>query len=361
VANIFGDGTPVVFFGTNERVVNSNGVFLYGIFPDGNAHTGGAFPPGWPATVNGFIPDQILPYLGRGNPNSPCAADIDGDGKDEVINAGMGGLMVAIKGDGTIVQPSMGSTQSQYGENSDVDETASLPVINNPSIADLDGDGTLDIINGTAGLGLIRVASDGGLRSNFEHSISAWVSDSGFFQKGFPHRVWDYQFFMNYAVADLEGTGKWNTVSGDGGYFVYAPNVDGKEAKGFPKFTSGWDAATPALGDLDGDNNIDVVVNTREGWLFAWKTQGPAGGPKDQKLPAIQWQSFHHDDQNTANVKTPLHAYPRLQPPDDQCANGCCCQQTDSGPRSSSMPGLVALLALVGTLGGVARRRSRRV
>src|SRR5690606_28748544 len=61
VADIFGDGTPMIFFGTNERINNLTTVFLYAIYPDGNAHPGGPFPPGWPALPNGFIPGEILP------------------------------------------------------------------------------------------------------------------------------------------------------------------------------------------------------------------------------------------------------------------------------------------------------------
>jgi hypothetical protein len=363
VCHPFGDGTPIVFLGTNERVDESNGVFLYGIWPDGNAHDGGPFPDGWPSTVNGFIPDEILPFVGRGNPNSPVCADIDHDGDDEIINAGMGGLMSILDEKGVLVS-FMPSTKQYYGPNATTSEAFALPVINNPSVADLNGDGVLDIINGTAGSGLIAVASEGGRRNSFDHSVSAWDSgdakqNASFFHDGFPQRVWDYQFFMNYSVADLEGTGKYNVISGDGGYFVYAPNVEGRQAPGFPKWTQGWHIGTPAIGDLDGDQQIDIVANTREGWLWAWKTAGHVGGPAEAKLPAIQWEGFHHDDHNTGNLGGPLKPYPRLVAPDDTCEGGCCCAQTERGPSSTPLAGLLALGTVLGTMGWSRRRRSR--
>lgn len=356
VADILGDGTPIVFYGTNERIENNPRANLYAIKPEGNAAPGGPFLPGWPAALQGYIPAEILPYIGRGNPNSPAAGDVDGDGVDEVINAGLGGNVVALDKDGNY-RRIMESSRDYYGENSNVNELVSMPVINNPSVADLDGDGRLDIINGTAGLGLVAVASNGGLRAEFDHSISAWVGDNGYFHEGFPHRTWDYQFFMNYAVADIDGDGQWNVISGDAGYFVYGPNPDGREAPGFPKFTSQWHAATPAVGDIDGDERIDIAANTREGWLWVWGTEGHVGGPADRSLPAIQWASFQHDDHNTANWSTPLREYPRQMGPDDGCEEGCCCAATH-GEESSAPWGMLAALALLGTLGGKRRRRT---
>jgi hypothetical protein len=231
-------------------------------------------------------------------------------------------------------------------------------VINNPSIADLNGDGIFDIINGTAGSGLIAVASQGGQRAEFDHSVSAWDTDALYYLDGFPHRVWDYQFFMNYTVADLEGTGKPNVISGDGGYFVYAPNADGVEAEGFPKWTQGWNITTAAVGDLDGDSAIDVVTSNREGWLYAWHAKGHVRGPKEAKNPAIQWESFHHDDHNTGNAGGPLKQYQPLDAPDDACANGCCCASAPVATDTRAPLAGVALVFALGTLTVWKRRRA---
>jgi len=359
VCDLFGDGTPMVVMGTNERIENTTDAFLYAIWPDGNAHAGGPFPPGsWPATVNGFIPDEVLPYVGRGNPNSPVCADWDDDGKDEVVNAGLGGFMLVINelglGSSNVEERYMESLGTYYGESSNVNEpTGSLPVINNPSVADIDGDGRMEIINGTAGLGLIQVASSGGRRAEFDHSVSAWIIANGYYQEGFPHRVWDYQFFMNYAVADLESAGSWNVISGDGGYHVYAPNHRGQEAPGFPKFTSQWHIATPTVGDLDGDGRIDVVANTREGWLYAWATEGSVAS--SGTLPAIQWAGFHHDDQNSGNYGTPLPERATILPPDDEPMCGCDASTTGDLPSTAGALGL----ALVAFLRRRGARRAR--
>ena len=334
VGDIFGDGTPIVLVGTNERFQNDTNSRLYAVYPDGNAHDGGPFPDGWPAFVTGFIPDEILPFLGRGNPNSPAVADYDNDGMDDVVVSGLGGVMTILDNQGR-TKAMMESSGIYYGDNSDVDEPlGSLPIVNNPSIGDLDGDGRLELINGTAGLGLIQIASNGGLRAEFDHSVSAWVAENGLFHEGFPHKVHDYQFFMNYAVADLVGDGKAHVIFGDGGYYVYAPDYLGQEAPGFPKFTGNWHISTPAVGDLTGNGKLEVVAPTREGWLFVWEVDGPSGGHEKNPNPAVQWASFHHDDQNTGNISTPLHPYPRLKdaPSAEEEEEGCGCQTQQTHP-----------------------------
>jgi hypothetical protein len=57
--------------------------------------------------------------------------------------------------------------------------------------------------------------------------------------------------------------------------------------------------ATPAVGDVLGTHGLDVVDATREGYLYAWKTNGTDTG-------VVQWESFHHDNANTGNYATKL-------------------------------------------------------
>ena len=128
ICNLFGDGRNFVVLGTTERLENQSNVFLYAISPEGMADPNGPFPTGWPTTVTGFVPDEILPYIGRGNPNSPACADFDGDGMDEVVNAGMGGNMIVLQEDGSyeVNRHVMNATFDYYGPNATTDDMAEL-------------------------------------------------------------------------------------------------------------------------------------------------------------------------------------------------------------------------------------------
>ena len=99
-----------------------------------------------------------------------------------------------------------------------------------------------------------------------------------------------------------------------------------------------------AVGDIDGDGLLDVVITTREGWLFAWTTNGHADD-------GVEWASAFHDAANTGNFHTPLPI--QEGPPDveeDRRCGGCSSQV-----RLKPTWGLVGLLGLL-----MVFRRSRR-
>ena len=117
--------------------------------------------------------------------------------------------------------------------------------------------------------------------------------------------------------------------------------MNGVEAPGFPKNTGQWLLGSPAVGDIDGDGYVEVVVTTREGQIFAWRTQGQA----DQE---IQWASLHHDAANTSNTRTVI---PKQLGP-EEIATGCGCR--DGGDKAALW---LSPLLLAGLL-GARRRRS---
>src|SRR5262245_39256948 len=135
VGPLRGDGKPVLVVGTNEEYAEApnfsktgNGSIeafitlgllsgangrLYAIpsggtlDPAGAGNPSGPFLPGWPAHI-GLVAPELLPWI-EGVPGSPALADIDGDGQLEVGIAAVVGPAYVLRSDGT----------SAYGNGSD--------------------------------------------------------------------------------------------------------------------------------------------------------------------------------------------------------------------------------------------------
>jgi subtilisin family serine protease len=68
--------------------------------------------------------------------------------------------------------------------------------------------------------------------------------------------------------------------------------ADGAEPLGFPVFTGGYITSTPTVGQLARTSAVAVATVTRDGFLFLTDTNGePAAND--------QWWHFHHDERNT--------------------------------------------------------------
>ncbi|MBM4367237.1 MAG: VCBS repeat-containing protein, partial [Deltaproteobacteria bacterium] len=331
IGDIDGDGRDDIVIGTNETVTEEHAA-LYAV--DGR----GQVMPGWPIRLYGLFVD-VLPMVGQGVPNSAALVDLDGDGVVEVVTHGLAGDVEIVHGDGTDFFKTK-SALSVYGAGSNVSDTTIFPLINSPSIGDLDGDGVPDIVNGAAGFDYARGTEEDGVRHDFDHALGGWSGVTGDFLPGFPRMVEDLQFFANPAVVDIDGDRRMEAITGSGGFIVHAWNADGEQPVGWPKLTGQWVIASPAVGDIDGDGTIEVVVGTREGYLFAWHTGTEAGADAG-------WVRFGHDNRNTHNYEVPLDGWNTwMDDPDAGIDDECGCS------AGVSTPGGVAILGLL-----LARRR----
>ena len=350
LGDLNGDGVLDIVVGSNEPVRGTYSP-LWAVSGRGSAEPSGAILPGWPVLLFGTGAD-VLPMVGEGTPQSPLIVDIDGDGDLEVACHGTGGPLVVLEGDGSQKYQALASLDV-YGNGSNVYDASALPFINSPSAGDLNNDGQVDLITGSIGSGYAVSALQDWSRERFDFPLVAWDGATGRPLPGWPRQVEDMQFFMNPAVADVDGDGKVEVLHGSGGFLLHAFSGDGSEPTGWPKLTGQWILASPTVGDIDGDGLMEVIVGTRQGQLYVWDTPATVYAP-------VHWSGFGHDAANTRNYQTPLVGYNAPAPIDDTGAPAKLDDvETQPGACGCSSGGSGAAWLGIAAAGLIARRRRR--
>jgi hypothetical protein len=238
-----------------------------------------------------------------------------------------------------------------------------FPALSQPSVGDLDQDGTPDVIVSGGSLSLAGILAGSYTAKPFQALLSMWSGKTGKMFPGSPVVLEDIAFFVNHAIADVNDDGFPEVITTSATYHVRAVDACGREAAGFPKFTGGWNVGTPAVGDIDGDSahTLEVVATSRQGYLFAWKTKGRETG-------VVQWESYHHDNANTGDYSTklgqgvlrratkPLDCSEAAAPQAERFDAGGC--RTSSSTRNGG--GWALVVCLGGLVAALRRRASRR-
>jgi hypothetical protein len=379
-----GDGTPDLLVGSSERLGSGGQAgAVYLLDGRGNAAPGGPVLPGWPISMTSL---ELFPLIAEGVPNAgvigrfegTLAAVAHGNGSPPLLLPADPGTQSALtetpsgalpppRGDhGRGVDP-----LSIFGRASKAAvPNTMLPLFAQPSLGDVDQDGTPDVIASGGSLNLalnLQASGDTGLQG--EHLMAVWSGKTGAMTPGSPFVLEDYTFFNSQAIADLNGDDYPEVLTGSGGYFLHAFDGCGREPEGWPKLTGQWILSAPAIGDIDGDGRLEVAVGTRSGWLYAWHSEATEDS-------IVEWESFHHDNRNTGNLETaleqggqqkaatPLRVEMCLEasggPPVLRAGGGCDCEVAGARGGAGERGRAAAHGALAG-LAGLTRLRRRRL
>ena len=197
-----------------------------------------------PAVMSEFNGDSVMPA-------TPAIADIDGDGDQEAVYASfLGTLYVVDATTGTVLQT------LDPGQGTMLISQAS------PTLFDVDGDGSLEVLRGH---------EDGSMR---------WMELDG---SGSPQTIVTAAgpIKSSVAVGDITGDGSDEIVFLSGDMMLYAWNPQGM-VSGFPvsigvqQDVGGHFFLTPspALGDLDGDGDLEIVIGNLDSEMRAYQGDG---------------------------------------------------------------------------------------
>ncbi|MBO1322544.1 S8 family serine peptidase [Acanthopleuribacter pedis] len=210
----------------------------------------GSVKPGWPQTMD------------NRTQRAPIAADLNADGFLEVIAVTTFGQVYVWSHDG-VLWDGWPRAKAAFG--------------GQLAAADLNGDGTMEIISTS-------------YRSGFGGKIEVFHADGGDFPN-WPRFVQDQEYndLSLPAVGDLDGDGQKEIVllNQDGDLNLYVFQSNGSIRPGWPialcpgLAERAW--AAPALGDINADGRLEIVINTGYDKVFAFNDTGQSlpGWPLD--------------------------------------------------------------------------------
>lgn len=279
--NMDDDEEMEIIYGVGKKVVALN--------LDGTA------VPGWPVSNTYYIW------------SSPACGDIDGDGVNEIVatsrnnTTGNEGQLYAYELDGTAVAGfpiTMAGGGTMNACLSDIDNDNDLEIFvnvrNNPEgwVYAFQGDGTviegwpaaLDYVPG-ASISVADLDNDGTKEVIALSYNKLFVFDaSGNTIPGFPFTETGITIsYSQPTIYDMDGDGDKEIIYGacsNNGGKVYALHHDGTSVTGWPNDTQSWIFGTVALGDIDADGNLDVVVGDQvssseaSNYIYAWDLAG---------------------------------------------------------------------------------------
>ncbi len=235
LADLNNDGDLEIIVGADSTV--PQGGLLRVFSPDGDEM------PGWPQLI-----DQVIW-------SSPAIGDIDDDGQLEIVvgtgifyGDGRGEYVNAYESDGT---PVTGWPVSLEDGNSSTDNR----VFSSPALADVDGDGQLEIFIGSLDGYLYSISSGGSI---------LWKSTPA----GEGQNPADFAIFSSPAVGDIDGDGQFEVVVGGGWHITAFNALTGAKKSGYPIETGYPDLggtpmftwSSPTIADVDGDGLIELLI-----------------------------------------------------------------------------------------------------
>ncbi|MBF0478611.1 MAG: VCBS repeat-containing protein [Candidatus Omnitrophica bacterium] len=209
-------------------------------------HSDGTLMEGWPKSVDGGVA------------TNPIIADLYGNGSLDIIAATLNGPIYVWDINGNALEGWARRLPKIKLDYNAIFKTS-------PAVADLNNDGKKEIVL-CDNNGMVYVFKPNGeiLSSNWPKQISAGTE------------------LTAPSIGDINNDGKLEIALGSSNGKVYLLNNDGSNVTGWPQTTQGPIYAAPVLADVDNDGKLEIAVGSTDKKIYIWKNNGSplSGWPK---------------------------------------------------------------------------------